>query len=367
MRRTLIVRPLLIVGLIGAGLFGAGAAPAHGQFLPRRPQNAAPVGGPEVQIVETATQVLDEVMAEPGKAIPQSMLADAQGLAIVPSLLKGGFVVGVKHGRGIVVVRDPQNGWQPPKFVTLNGGSVGWQAGVQQSDLILVFKTAKSIDSLMNGRLTIGADAAAAAGPVGRQTAAATDVGLKAEIYSYSRSRGLFAGLALDGSVMQLDQNATAAYYATAALYVPGGVPGSSPVPSSTDRLLRQVTSYSAGTPSTAVPPPNFPTPAVPAQSDLIVARRDLANSYGKLNALLDGQWQQYLALPANLLDGPPPASGQEIAPFVQRYERVARDPSFRSLAEQPVFQQAFADLQRLATLADSKSRPTLALPPPPR
>ena len=111
------------------------------------------------------------------------------------------------------MVRDEQGAWQAPQFVSLTGGSVGWQAGVQATDVILVFKTQKSIQGLMEGKFTLGVDAAAAAGPVGREATAATDATLKAEIYSYSRSRGLFAGVSLDGSALQIEYEANQSYY----------------------------------------------------------------------------------------------------------------------------------------------------------
>lgn len=372
------VAALLALGL--AGITNGFSTPlAYGQLFQRRPLAAPPLGEVETQIVASATQVLDEVMAEPGKAIPSALLADAQGLVIVPSLLKGGFVLGVKHGHGVVVVRDPQGVWQPPKFVTITGGSVGWQAGVQQSDLVLVFKTSRSIDALLKGKLTLGADVAAAAGPVGRQAAAATDIGLKAEIYSYSRSRGLFAGLALDGSVMQIDGAAAAAYYATAQPTppIPGAVVA---VPATAERLLTQITAYTRPqTAPTATPtpglapipmpiaePPTGLTPSPPS-AELAAARRDLAASYSKLLPLVDDYWRQYLALPASFLEGPPPANPRDFDLPLQRYDRVARDPAYQTLGTHPVFQQSHQDLKRLAATIFPPNRGQLALPPPPR
>lgn len=370
------MRSFLPAFLFAATLVGivAGPAPSQAQLFPGRQGLFGNSAVTEAQIVESATQVLDEVMVEPGKSIPQSLLAEAEGIAIIPSMLKGGFVIGVKHGRGVVVVRDRQRTWQPPKFVTINGGSVGWQAGIQQSDLILVFRTPRSIDSLMKGKLTIGADAAAAAGPVGRQAAAATDVSLQAEIYSYSRSRGLFAGLALDGSVMQLDPNATTVYYTTATPvageFPAPGVPA--PFPPTADRLLQRVNAYTNGapTPATTVPAPdgfaNNPNPAYapPPPPTQPSVRRDWGANYTRLQQLLDEEWREYLALPANVLDPSRAGAPIDLTPYLQRYERVARDPAFRSLAEQPDFQVVIDQLRQAAA---SRSRPGLALPPPPR
>ena len=134
-------------------------------------------------------------MAIPGRQIPETLLAEAQGIAIVPNVIKVGFVAGIRWGHGVVMVRDAEGEWSLPQFVTLTGGSVGWQAGVQGTDVVLVFLTKKSVEGLWRGKFTIGADASVAAGPVGHDAAAATDARLRAEILSYSRSRGLFIGL----------------------------------------------------------------------------------------------------------------------------------------------------------------------------
>jgi len=134
----------------------------------------------EAATVEESRQVLNEIMALPAKGIPESLLSNAQGIVIVPGLLKGSFVVGVRYGRGVVLVRDDSGAWRPPSFVSLTGGSFGYQIGVQSTDIILVFKTRSSINGLLAGKFTVGADAAAAAGPIGREAAAATDASLKA-------------------------------------------------------------------------------------------------------------------------------------------------------------------------------------------
>ena len=151
--------------------------------------------GREEELVRGSIAVLNENMAIPAQAIPQRMLSDAEGVAIIPKVIKGGFVIGARHGRGTLLVRDQNKGWHAPVFVTLTGGSIGWQVGVQSTDVILVFKTRKSIEGILSQKFTLGVDAAAAAGPVGRQASAATDAQFKAEIYSYARSRGLFLGV----------------------------------------------------------------------------------------------------------------------------------------------------------------------------
>ena len=147
------------------------------------------------------------------QGIPRELLRDAHAIAIIPNVIKGSLVIGVRRGHGVLLVRDEQTRWGAPIFVTLTGGNIGWQVGVQSTDVILVFKSRRSIDGIFNGKFTLGVDAAAAAGPIGRQAAAGTDSQLKAEIYSYSRSRGLFAGVSFDGSKIQIDPLANSEYY----------------------------------------------------------------------------------------------------------------------------------------------------------
>ena len=178
------------------------------------PTGAIRAQSSEENTVEAAHEVLREIMAIPGKGIPASLLADAQGVAIIPDMLKGGFIVGVRHGKGVILTRNAAGEWSTPVFITVTGGSVGFQAGLQATDVVAVFRNRQGVDRLMRGKFTIGADAAVAVGPVGREASAATDAQLKAEILSYSRSRGLFAGVAIDGAAMQVDHKATAAYYA---------------------------------------------------------------------------------------------------------------------------------------------------------
>ena len=177
--------------------------------------SAVPVraAGGETARVAAAADVMNQIMKIPEKSIPPALLSGAQGLAIVPGVIKLGFVVGGQYGRGIVVVREKDGSWSEPVFVTLTSGSVGWQIGAESTDFVIVFKNRKSIDGILNGKYTLGADAAVAAGPVGRRAEAATDTKLAAEIYSYSRNRGLFAGVSLEGSALQVDDAADAAFY----------------------------------------------------------------------------------------------------------------------------------------------------------
>jgi lipid-binding SYLF domain-containing protein len=171
-------------------------------------------GNKETAIVEESCEVVDALASIPLKGIPPALFKDAQGVAIFPGVFKASFIFGGRYGRGIFLVRETNNSWGPPLFLTITGGSVGFQAGAQSTDLILLFKTKASVDRILKGKdkITLGLDLAVAAGPVGRQAEAATDAQLKAEIYSYSRARGLFAGLALEGAGLHVDSSATEAY-----------------------------------------------------------------------------------------------------------------------------------------------------------
>ena len=145
----------------------------------------------------------------------------------------------MKTKKGVMLVKDDAGSWHQPAFITMSGGSVGWQAGIQSTDVVLVFKTRSSVNNLMNGRLKIGVDAAAAAGPVGREATAATDASLSAEIYSYSRSRGLFAGVSFEGSGLQVDHLAERAYYRSDA------AGNHTTLPESAVQLMNRVAQYS--------------------------------------------------------------------------------------------------------------------------
>jgi len=177
------------------------------------PSGSSMAGSEETARVESATEVLSNIMEIPEKAIPPALLADAQGIAVIPNVIKVGFVLGGQYGRGVLVVRGKDGEWSNPVFITLMSGSIGWQIGAESTDFVLVFKTPRSIEGIMKGKYTLGADAGVAAGPVGRVAKAATDIELKAEIYSYSRNRGLFAGISLEGSSLQVDDKGNAAYY----------------------------------------------------------------------------------------------------------------------------------------------------------
>ncbi|WP_246146785.1 lipid-binding SYLF domain-containing protein [Rubripirellula lacrimiformis] len=323
---------------------------------------------PQDQTVLASAAVLNEVLVGPLSKIPHAMLNDAYGVAIIPNVIKGGFIVGARHGRGLLFVRQDGGVWHAPVFITLTGGNIGWQVGVQSSDIVLVFKTERSIQNILTGKLTLGADAAAAAGPVGRQGSVATDGQLQAEIYSYSRSRGLFAGVSIDGSVVRVDSLSTGAYYRSPA-------PGQPViVPEPAQQLTMAVASL-AGAPVTV--PTNVPSGGAPViadtgalaqrmgaqESDML--RNQLEQLSQQLDKLLDPQWRTYLALPPSVFVGGSHPTPAEMQAVVQRYQAIAVDPRYQDLAAQPAFQSLFSLLKHYQ-LALTNEAATLNLPPPP-
>ena len=167
----------------------------------------------EERRVADAADVLDQLLRIPERSIPPALLSRAYAVAVIPNVVKVGFGIGARRGRGILVVRQDDNSWSNPAFITMTGGSIGWQVGAQSTDVILVFRTRKGVESIANGKFTLGADASVAAGPVGRHTSVATDIRFQAEVVSYSRSRGLFAGVAFEGAGVTMDRKANAAFY----------------------------------------------------------------------------------------------------------------------------------------------------------
>jgi lipid-binding SYLF domain-containing protein len=172
----------------------------------------------EEKRVADAADVLDQLSRIPERSIPPSLLSRAYAVAVIPNVVRAAFGLGARRGKGILVVRQDDDSWSNPAFITLTGGSVGWQVGAESADVILVFKTRKGVDGIANGKLTLGANASVAAGPVGRHTAVATDIAFQAEVYSYSRSRGLFAGVALEGAGVTMDRKANARFYGSTSM-----------------------------------------------------------------------------------------------------------------------------------------------------
>lgn len=166
----------------------------------------------EATRVRDGAAVFGEIMSAEDKAIPNAILGKAAGIAIFPNTVKAGFVFGGVRGRGLLSARGP-NGWSSPAFVTLTGGSFGLQIGGQATDIILVINDQRGLENLVSNQFKIGADASAAAGPVGRDAQAATDLQLRAQIMSYSRARGLFAGVTINGSTIRQDLDANQRFY----------------------------------------------------------------------------------------------------------------------------------------------------------
>jgi lipid-binding SYLF domain-containing protein len=160
-----------------------------------------------------ASEILEELRTSPDQSIPDRLLERAYGIAVIPDLTKVAFFAGGRRGHGVLVVRDSKGRFTDPVFISMTGGSFGWQWGVQSTDIVLVFTTPRSVQGISGGKVTLGADASVAAGPVGRNASAATDPTFKSEVYSYSRSRGIFAGLALDGTVISIEDDTNEAFY----------------------------------------------------------------------------------------------------------------------------------------------------------
>jgi lipid-binding SYLF domain-containing protein len=234
-------------------------------------QTAFATGAREEGRLLTATEVLQEIQAMPDQQIPDALLSRAYGIAIIPDVTKVAFIFGGRHGNGVLVVRDKLTSpWSNPSFVALTGGSWGLQAGAESTDIVLVFTTKTGIEGISGGKLTLGADASVATGPVGRQGSAATDLQFNAEIYSYARTRGLFGGIALDGSVISIDRSANGAFYGksgiTASEVFAGQTPTLPPTAQRFQDKLAQVTHASArGAPAPQAQPSATAPPQTPA------------------------------------------------------------------------------------------------------
>jgi lipid-binding SYLF domain-containing protein len=162
--------------------------------------------------VQAAADVLNDIQSAPDKGIPQEVLGSAECVAVVPSMLKGGFIVGAKYGRGLASCRTPK-GWSAPAFFVVTGGSVGFQIGGQAVDLVMLIMNKDGMKHLLSSEFALGADASVAAGPVGRHAEGNTDWKMRAEVLTYSRARGLFAGVSLNGAVVKQDKDSTREFY----------------------------------------------------------------------------------------------------------------------------------------------------------
>jgi lipid-binding SYLF domain-containing protein len=211
--------------------------------------------------LESAATVLNEIMATPDKGIPSDILGSAKCVAVVPNLLKGGFIVGGAHGRGMATCRTA-TGWSAPAPITTTGGSIGLQIGGQAVDLVMVVMNDHGMQALLTNKFKLGADASVAAGPVGRHTEGSTDWKLRAEVLTYSRARGLFAGISFNGAVIKQDEDATGELYGRQVDFKTI-LTGSVQPPQSAEKFLAAV-KQAAGT---DVAPPNNPVPSTPPSS----------------------------------------------------------------------------------------------------
>lgn len=201
--------------------------------------------------IQRAGQVFQEIMAAPDKGIPGDVLEHAKCIAIVPSMVSGGFVVGAKHGRGVATCRTA-SGWSAPAFFDVTGGSYGLQIGAQKTDLVMLIMNDKGMNNLLSSKFELGGEAGVAAGPVGRQGTANTDWKMNAEVLSYSRSKGVFAGVDLSGASIKQDEDATKAFYNKNVTFreaLTGQVP---PPPAARDFLAQIKTATSGAEAATA-------------------------------------------------------------------------------------------------------------------
>jgi len=194
----------LVLLMVAAVTSGAGAAGR---------KEGAKKESDEAKRIADATLAFSEIMGAGDKAIPTAILEKAEGIAVFPSTIKAGLLVGGQHGRGILSARSQNGTWSAPAFLTLDGGSIGLQIGAQATDLVLVIMNKRGLENLVKNQFKVGADASVAAGPVGRDAQAATDIQMRAQILSYSRARGVFAGVTLNGSTIREDKDANGRFY----------------------------------------------------------------------------------------------------------------------------------------------------------
>jgi lipid-binding SYLF domain-containing protein len=171
----------------------------------------------EIERIQKSTEILRELTSTPDDAIPQYLLERAEAIVVIPTLVRGGFIVGGKHGKGIISVRDRAgSSWSPPAFMNMTGGSIGWQIGAEAVDLVLLVMNKNGVDELLEDRFTLGGNLSVSAGPVGRSASAATNAQVSSQILAYSRSKGLFAGATLEGAALHEDKDANKAVYGAA-------------------------------------------------------------------------------------------------------------------------------------------------------
>lgn len=193
----------------------------------------------DIARIEHSARVFRAIMATPDRSIPRKLLSSAKCIAIIPGEKQLAFMVGGKHGKGLVTCRTA-SGWSAPAFLSVSGGSYGFQIGASSTDIVMVFRNRSGMDSLLSDKFRVGTGATAAAGPVGRDVSASTDIKLHAEILTYARSRGAFAGVSLNGAVVQPDHSADAALYSP-NVRTKQIVAGQVAVPSAAEPLVREI------------------------------------------------------------------------------------------------------------------------------
>ena len=204
----------------------------------------------EAERIDEAITVLHEIMSAPDASIPEALLERSVAVAIFPSTVRAGFFLGGQRGRGFIAGRDEETGaWSPPAFLTLTGGSIGLQVGAQSVDIILLIQNRRGLSRLLDNQFKLGGDASAVVGPVGRTVEASTDLQMTAEILSYSRSRGVFAGVTLGGATLRADRDANERFYGErldSRDIVLDGVTGSA-LPDAVTRLQAALDSLTTG------------------------------------------------------------------------------------------------------------------------
>ena len=199
----------------------------------------------EVKRVQSAATVLDEIMGTPDKGIPKEILESAKCVAVVPSMIKGGFIIGARYGKGVATCRTAAGSWSAPAPITIAGGSWGLQFGGEAVDLVMMVMNDKGMQNLLSSKFKLGAEGSVAAGPVGRQTEANTDWKMRAEVLTYSRARGVFAGLELNGAVIKQDEDDTRVLYGKLVTFK-DILAGNATTPAGTHRFVATVSKYAA-------------------------------------------------------------------------------------------------------------------------
>jgi lipid-binding SYLF domain-containing protein len=217
------------------------------------------------QRLEEARAVFESFTFLTEQSIPTWLLERSYGVVVVPRVIKGALIIGGRGGRGVMAVRNPDGSWSSPVFVTLAGANVGFQWGVQSTDLVLVLMSQRSVEGIAGGKVTLGADASVAAGPVGRSAAAATDATFKAQVLSYARNEGIFVGVSLDGTVISVDDRSNATAYGVAdvlASQILGGKVPAPPAAQAFTALLNKATSGAGATQPATEPAASQKAPA---------------------------------------------------------------------------------------------------------